>query len=159
MCSGKHTSSHFFINTARFSRVRTVWIFIDFTGRGDPSYVVGAGPSAAWAVLAAFSPDRVSGTSLGFGAHSPFFFGAGNLGVDTVTALPWAFHAEPANALSLPTWAIHFSSVFEWLFAMQLVWKYADVTGNEKWKGLTWGMLPLHASGLAACTYHFFYNP
>jgi len=49
--------------------------------------------------------------------------------------------------------------VFEWLFAMQLVWKYAGVTGNEKWKGLTWGMLPLHASGLAACTYHFFYNP
>ncbi len=25
-------------------------------------------------------------------------------------------------------------------------------------QGLTWGMLPLHASGLAACTYHFFYN-
>lgn len=24
---------------------------------------------------------------------------------------------------------------------------------------LTWGMLPLHASGIAACTYHFFYNP
>ena len=22
-----------------------------------------------------------------------------------------------------------------------------------------WGMLPLHASGIAACTYHFFYNP
>ena len=34
-----------------------------------------------------------------------------------------------------------------------------QVTGNEKWKGLTWGMLPLHASGLAACTYHFFFNP
>jgi len=32
------------------------------------------------------------------------------------------------------------------------------VTGNEKWKGLTWGMIPLHASGVAACTYHFFYN-
>jgi hypothetical protein len=24
---------------------------------------------------------------------------------------------------------------------------------------LTWGMLPLHASGIAACTYHIFYNP
>ena len=24
---------------------------------------------------------------------------------------------------------------------------------------MTWGMLPLHASGIAACTYHFFYNP
>jgi len=100
-----------------------------------------------------------SGTSLGFGAHTPFFFGLGDLGADLVAALPWVAHAEPANALSLPTWAIHFSSVFEWLFAMQLVWRYAAVTGNERWKGLTWGMLPLHASGLAACTYHFFYNP
>ncbi|KAL1511071.1 hypothetical protein AB1Y20_005894 [Prymnesium parvum] len=100
-----------------------------------------------------------SGTSLGFGAHTPFMFGVGNLDAATVAALPWVAHAEPANALSLPTWAIHSSSVFEWLFAMQLVWKYASVTGNEKWKGLTWGMLPLHASGVAACTYHFFFNP
>jgi hypothetical protein len=65
---------------------------------------------------------------------------------------------EPANALSIPTWAIHSSSVIEWIFAMGLIWNYSDVTGNEKWKGLTWGMLPLHASGCAACTYHFFYN-
>lgn len=100
-----------------------------------------------------------SGTSLGFGAHSPFLFGLGDLPPDVVSSLPFVTHAEPANALSLPTWAIHFSSVFEWLFAMQLVWKYAEVTGNEKWKGLTWGMLPLHASGVAACTYHFFFNP
>ena len=68
-------------------------------------------------------------------------------------------HSEPINALSIPTWAIHFSSVFEYLFAMDLIWKFADATSNEKWKGLTWGMLPLHASGIAACTYHFFYNP
>jgi len=68
-------------------------------------------------------------------------------------------HSEPVNALSIPTWAIHFSSVFEYLFAMNIVWNFAESTGNEKWKGLTWGMLPLHASGIAACTYHFFYNP
>ena len=68
-------------------------------------------------------------------------------------------HSEPVNALSIPTWAIHFSSVFEFLFAMDIIWNYAENTGNEKWKGLTWGMLPLHASGVAACTYHFFYNP
>lgn len=42
---------------------------------------------------------------------------------------------------------------------MQLVWQFAKPTNNEKWKGLTWGMLPLHASGICACTYHFFYNP
>ena len=67
-------------------------------------------------------------------------------------------HSEPVNALSIPTWAIHFSSVFEFLFAMGVVWQFAEVTGNPKWRGLTWGMLPLHASGIAACTYHFFYN-
>jgi len=68
-------------------------------------------------------------------------------------------HAEPENALSIPTWAIHFSSVFEFLFAMDIIWKFASTTNNPKWKGMTWGMLPLHASGIAACTYHFFYNP
>jgi len=42
---------------------------------------------------------------------------------------------------------------------MDIIWKFASTTDNPKWKGLTWGMLPLHASGIAACTYHFFYNP
>ena len=39
-------------------------------------------------------------------------------------------HAEPQNALSLPTWAIHVSSVIEWTAAMALVWRYADVSGE-----------------------------
>mmetsp|Transcript_1506 Transcript_1506/g.2734 ORF Transcript_1506/g.2734 Transcript_1506/m.2734 type:complete len:568 (-) Transcript_1506:74-1777(-) len=99
------------------------------------------------------------GTGLGFQAHSPFLFGAGNLPEDTVISLPFVMHSEPVNALSIPTWAIHFSSVFEFLFAMDIIWKFASTTDNPKWKGLTWGMLPLHASGIAACTYHFFYNP
>ena len=68
-------------------------------------------------------------------------------------------HSEPVNALSIPTWAIHCSSVIEFVFAMDIIWKFAETTGNEKWKGLTWGMLPLHASGICACTDHFFYNP
>ncbi len=38
---------------------------------------------------------------------------------------------EPANALSLPTWAIHVSSVIEWIAAMGLVWRYAEVTGDS----------------------------
>lgn len=69
-----------------------------------------------------------------------------------------AFHAEPWNALSFPTWVIHVSSLVEWLVAMGLVWKYAEVSNNPRWKGLTWGMLPLHTSGICACTYHLFYN-
>ncbi len=65
---------------------------------------------------------------------------------------------EPANALSFPTWIIHISSILEWLFAMKLVWNYADLSGNERWRGLTIAMILLHTSGLVACTYHFFYN-
>jgi len=69
-----------------------------------------------------------------------------------------AAHPEPANALSFPTWMVHTSSLIEWLTAMGLVWRYAQVSGNPRWKGLTWGMLPFHSSGLCACTYHVLYN-
>jgi hypothetical protein len=114
---------------------------------------VALGLGAAFGALCAFGP------SMGLPGHAPFMFGIGDLPADTVFSLPWVVHTEPENALSIPTWAIHFSSVFEYLFAMQLIWDYAEITDNPKWKGLTWGMLPLHASGICACTYHFFYNP
>lgn len=94
-------------------------------------------------------------SALGLETHSAFLAGIGNLPENPLAQLA---RAEPANALSIPTWAIHFSSVFEWLLAMNLVTTFALATRNEKWRGLTWGMLPLHASGVAACTYHFFYN-
>ncbi|CAM9586741.1 unnamed protein product [Discosporangium mesarthrocarpum] len=67
-------------------------------------------------------------------------------------------HAEPWNALSLPTWMVHVSSLIEWLVAMAYVWKYAEAVGMSEWKGLTWGMAPLHVSGLCACAFHVFYN-
>ncbi|KAM7525652.1 hypothetical protein LguiA_015554 [Lonicera macranthoides] len=65
---------------------------------------------------------------------------------------------EPPNALSLPTWAIHVSSVVEWVIAMALVWQYGEKSGYESWKGLSWGMVPLFGGALCACTWHFFYN-
>ncbi|KAL9668215.1 hypothetical protein QQ045_002591 [Rhodiola kirilowii] len=65
---------------------------------------------------------------------------------------------EPDNALSLPTWAIHVSSVAEWIIAMGLVWQYGEKSGYESWKGLSWGMVPLLGGALCACTWHFFYN-
>eukprot|EP00897_Mesotaenium_endlicherianum_P005592 jgi/Mesen1/5060/ME000252S04175 len=65
---------------------------------------------------------------------------------------------EPANALSLPTWVIHVASVVEWVTAMALVWQYGDTKGNSAWKGLAWGMVPLLAGAMCACTWHFFYN-
>ncbi|WCJ26076.1 Ycf49-like protein [Euphorbia peplus] len=66
--------------------------------------------------------------------------------------------SEPANALSLPTWAIHVSSVVEWITAMALVWQYGEKSGLESWKGLSWGMVPLLGGAFCACTWHFFYN-
>jgi hypothetical protein len=73
-------------------------------------------------------------------------------------AMAYELHGEPSNALSLPTWAVHTSSVIEWVTAMGLMWKYAQVSGNSAWKGMTWGMMPCMGSALCACTWHFFYN-
>jgi len=118
------------------------------------------GPSfryPAFAVFALVVLATAAGPALGCEQHSAFFFGLGNLDANPLGGL-LSVGAEPANALSIPTWAIHFSSVFEWLFAMGMVNMYAEATGNDKWRYLTYGMLPLHASGIAACTYHFFYN-
>jgi hypothetical protein len=120
---------------------------------------IGTPRNIALGTFAVFAAFIALGPSLGFEVHSAFALGLGDLPADMVTSFPWVTHSEPANALTIPTWAIHFSSVIEYLIAMSLVWKFAEVTGNEKWKGLTWGMLPLHASGICACTYHFFYNP
>ena len=49
-------------------------------------------------------------------------------------------------------------SLVEWLVAMGLVWEYAAASGVKEWRWLTWGMLPLHASGVCACVQHFFFN-
>ena len=108
--------------------------------------------TAAYALGAAAALSAVAVVASG-GAevHTAWLGGAGNLprGV-------WA--TEPANALSVPTWIIHTSSLVEWLVAMGLAWRYADAAGIPQWKGVTWGMLPLHTSGIIACTYHLFYN-
>uniref|UniRef100_A0A803QSH9 Ycf49-like protein n=1 Tax=Cannabis sativa TaxID=3483 RepID=A0A803QSH9_CANSA len=64
--------------------------------------------------------------------------------------------SEPSNALSLPTWAVHVSSVVEWITAMALVWQYGEISGNESWKGLSWGT---PAGGSILCVYMaFLYN-
>ncbi len=41
---------------------------------------------------------------------------------------------------------------------MGFAWRWSDIVQNPKWKGLTWGLIPLHTSGITACTYHLFYN-
>ncbi|KAL1355004.1 hypothetical protein HN51_007031 [Arachis hypogaea] len=77
--------------------------------------------------------------------------------VEPAFSLPLQLH-EPPNALSLPTWAVHVSSVAEWIIAMALVWQYGEKSGHQAWKGLSWGMVPLLGGALCACTWHFFYN-
>ena len=97
-------------------------------------------------------------TTFAFETHSQLLGGFGNLSSSWTSRLPWTIHAEPKNALSVPTWIVHFSSVYEYLFAMNLIWKFASCTENTTWKGLTWAMVPLHASSICAITHHFFYN-
>jgi len=41
---------------------------------------------------------------------------------------------------------------------MGFCWRWAEISDNPRWKGLTWGLLPLHTSGITACTYHLLYN-
>lgn len=62
------------------------------------------------------------------------------------------------NALSIPTWMVHVSSVIEWTVAILLVWTYAEVTQKLYWRWLSWGMLPALISAMCACTWHFFDN-
>lgn len=89
---------------------------------------------------------------LHFEAHTQFLAGVGALSPSPVATL------EPVNALSIPNWIVHWSTVFEFLLAMGLAWRYADAVGNPRWKGLTWGMLPSSASSVCALTFHIFYN-
>ena len=117
-----------------------------------------AGPSTAGLRVAATSLGALAALSAvavlvsgDAAVHTPWLGGVGNLPQGL-----WS--SEPANALSIPTWIIHTSSLVEWLVAMGLAWRYAELVDKPEWKGITWGMLPLHTSGIVACTYHLFYN-
>ena len=69
--------------------------------------------------------------------YAPWLNGIGNLGGAS----------QPINALSIPTRDHPHLSLVEWLVAMGLAWRYADVVNRQEWKGVTWGMLPLHSPG------------
>jgi len=66
---------------------------------------------------------------------------------------------NPMNALSIPTWIIHISSVIEWVVAISLIWKYGELTQNHSWRGFALAMIPALISALSACTWHYFDNP
>lgn len=82
-----------------------------------------------------------SSTSGSLASPSPAWDLLASLPVASVFDPP---HPEPANALSLPTWAIHVSSVAEWVIAMNLFWKLGGVRGGvPQWRGMSWGMVSL----------------
>lgn len=107
--------------------------------------------AVATAVVPAYSGATV---------HTPYLGGFLDLSPEASHFMQTTLGAqqEPENALSIATWIIHISSLVEFLVAMGFCWKWADVVDNPKWKGLTWGLLPLHSSGITACTYHLYYN-
>lgn len=89
--------------------------------------------------------------------HTPYLNGFMDLPYNTFSDY-FGAKPEPENALTVATWIIHVSSLVEFLVAMGFAWRWADIVDNPKWKGLTWGLIPLHSSGITACTYHLFYN-
>ena len=134
----------------------TLYVGLGFRGAlaGDAPPEGGSFRYPAFGIFACVVLATALGPSvLNFAQHDAFLAGVGNLAANPLeTFLGLSVRAEPVNALSVPTWAIHFSSVFEWIFAMGCVSQYAAATGNNRWRWLTYGMLPLHASGVAACT-------
>lgn len=62
------------------------------------------------------------------------------------------------NALSIPTWIIHISSVIEWTLAIWLIWRYGELTQNRAWWIFSLAMLPALISAMCACTWHYFDN-
>ncbi|MFN3926339.1 MAG: DUF2499 domain-containing protein [Pseudanabaenaceae cyanobacterium] len=62
------------------------------------------------------------------------------------------------NALSLPTWVVHISSVIEWTTAIWLIHSYSLATGERGWHWLAMAMLPALMSALCACIWHLFDN-
>ena len=62
------------------------------------------------------------------------------------------------HELSIGTWAIHLSTVFEWSLAILLISKLANKYNNNGYKLLALAMLPNLASAMAAITWHIFDN-
>jgi Protein of unknown function (DUF2499) len=62
------------------------------------------------------------------------------------------------QALSIPTWIIHVSSVIEWGVAIWLIWIYSEISRNPAWRMLSLAMLPALVSAMCACTWHLFDN-
>lgn len=127
-------------------------------GQEMPPSATSYTPTIWWVVIltaAAAVTAFVPGLT-GAEQHTPYLNGF--MDFPALDLTQFRAHPEPDNALTVATWIIHVSSLVEFLVAMGFCWRWADVVKNPTWKGLTWGLLPLHSSGITACTYHLFYN-
>ena len=75
----------------------------------------------------------------------------------------WADLVSLSYSMCLPCWGRkHLSQNISVQLKFDLCLIYVAIiiqqVQNPKWKGITWGLLPLHSSGITACTYHLFYN-
>ena len=84
-----------------------------------------------------------------FEAHEPFLGGLGALGIGS--------DIEPVNALSIPTWIVHFSRRLRIHSSDEARYRVRRQTGDEKWNGIAWARFRVTLLG-CACTYHLFYN-
>jgi len=153
-----HASAEQLLSFTNVADVVGLKLTLDAFAAGDGATPSPSGSSPALPVIGATALLSLGITWAaaggGLGEHTAFLGGVGNLPEGL-----WTFgFPEPPNALSLPTWVIHLSSLFEWLVAMGLMWRIGTVSGNPRWKGMTWAMIPSHSSGVCACVYHFFYN-
>ena len=62
------------------------------------------------------------------------------------------------HALSLGTWFIHITTLFEWILAIVLIVRWGITTKVPSMSWLALAMLPNLASAMAAITWHIFDN-
>ena len=106
--------------------------------------------------LALIPPAVIPAIGGNLNAHSPYISGLLDFPSSLLSSL--SLYDPPDNGLSILTWTIHLMSLIEFLSIMGFIYDRGTITRNRGWTELAICLVPLHASGLAACTYHLFYN-
>jgi len=58
------------------------------------------------------------------------------------------------HPLSPITWLIHLASVAEWAIALVLIWRFAEASGEPRWRGVAWAMSPALLGSLMVLAHH-----
>ena len=62
------------------------------------------------------------------------------------------------HSLSLSTWFIHITTLFEWMLAIVLIVRWGKINANNAFSWLALAMIPNLASAMAAITWHIYDN-